>query len=283
MPVTRRNWVHVPTFEEYSQTFAENFKFKREDGIIEVKMHQDDGPVVWSYQYHNSLAELWTVLGHDKENEVLIFTATGDRWISLYDEESFHENDDKGTDKRFNVQIYDTLKIVENFVNDIDIPTITAYNGPGIHWEMGQFSDLVICTPDFNIRDDHFIMHPGHVPGDGMYMTLQYQMGLHRANAVSYLGKEYGPEELVQMGIVNEVVEKDKLMDRAWEMARMIMKSQRTCRRMTHMLASRPWHRLLDDDFKLHVTAEMYNKALERAYSDFEGIPKYDEADKAAK
>ncbi len=275
MPVTRRNWVHIPTLEEYSETFKEYFKFKRENGILEVRMHYDDGPVVWSYQMHKAIADLWTYIGQDLENEVIIFTATGDRWISLYDEGSFHENDDKSVDDRFDRQIYDTLKIVENFVNNVEVPVICAYNGPGIHWEMGQFADLVICTPDFNIRDDHFIMAPGHVPGDGMYMSLQDQLGTHRANAVSYLGAEFDSDELVRLGIVNEVVERDKLLDRAWEMARSIMKSQRTCRRMTHMLAMRPWKRLVEDDFKLHVTAEMYSKALTRAYSGFEEIPKY--------
>lgn len=280
MPVTRRNWVHVPTLEEYEKTFGEYFHFKRENGILQVTMHYDNGPVVWSYQMHNAIAELWTVIGHDKENEVLIFTATGDRWISLYDEESFHENDDKSTDCRYNVQIYDTQKIVENFINDIDIPTITAFNGPGIHWEMGMMSDLVLCTPSFSIRDDHFIMPPGHVPGDGMFLCLQHLLGPHRANAVSYLGIEYTSDKLVDMGIVNEVVEPDKLLDRAWEYAREIMKATRTCRRMTHQLSARPWHKLINDEFKLHVTTEMYNKALERAYSGFEKIPKYDERDK---
>ena len=85
MPVTRRNWVHIPTLEEYSETFKEYFKFKRENGILEVRMHYDDGPVVWSYQMHKAIADLWTYIGQDLENEVIIFTATGDRWISLYD------------------------------------------------------------------------------------------------------------------------------------------------------------------------------------------------------
>jgi enoyl-CoA hydratase/carnithine racemase len=275
MPVTRRKWVNVPKLADYEKTFQEYFHFKREDGILQVQMHYDNGPVVWSYQMHNAIAELWTNIGHDKENEVLIFTGTGDKWIALYDEGSFHAFDTKPTSDRFNVQIYDTLKIVENFILDIDIPTITAFNGPGIHWEMGMFSDLAICTPDFVIRDDHFVMPPGHVPGDGMFMALQHLVGNKRANYIEYTGASYSAEDCLRMGLINEVVERDKLLSRAWEIARKIMKSNRTARRMTHQLSVRLWQRFLIDDFKLHVMSEMYNKALEAASSGFEKIKKY--------
>ena len=275
MPVTRRNWVNVPKLADYEKTFQEYFHFKREDGILQVQMHYDNGPVIWSYQMHSALAELWTTIGHDKENEVLIFTGTGEKWIALYDEGSFHEFDTKPTSERFNVQVYDTLKIVENFVFDIDIPTITAYNGPGLHWEMGMFSDMAICTPDFVIRDDHFIMPPGHVPGDGMFMALQLLIGNKRANYIEYTGAGYNAEECLRMGLINEIVGRDKLLDRAWEMARKIMRSNRTARRMTHQLCVRPWQRMMIDDFKLHVMSEMYNKALEAAPSGFEKIEKY--------
>jgi enoyl-CoA hydratase/carnithine racemase len=275
MPLTRRNWVNVPKLRDYEKTFQEYFHFKREDGILQVQMHYDNGPVVWSYQMHNSLGELWTNVGHDKENEVLIFTGTGDKWIALYDEGSFHAFDTKPTSERFNVQIYDTLKIVENFILDIDIPTITAFNGPGIHWEMGMFSDLAICTPGFVIRDDHFVMPPGHVPGDGMYMALQHLLGSKRANYIEYTGESISAEECLRMGLVNEIVPQERLLPRAWELARKIMGANRTARRMTHQLSVRPWQRLLINDFKLHVMSEMYNKALEAAQSGFEKIEKY--------
>ena len=80
---------------------------------------------------HHAFSELWTAVGHDTKNEVLIFTATGDQWINDVDASSFkdvEQSDDD--DQRFNVQIYDTLKVVENFVNDIEIPTICADQRP---------------------------------------------------------------------------------------------------------------------------------------------------------
>ena len=145
-------YVHMPTLEEYSKRFKHFFKFKRsDDGILEVRMHTFDGPVRWSYQMHHAISELWTQVGHDTNNEVLIFTATGDQWINDVDASSFKDIEENPDNiPRFNVQIYDTLKVVENFVNDIEIPTICAITGQGIHWEMAMMSDITLCTPDFH-------------------------------------------------------------------------------------------------------------------------------------
>ena len=130
--MAEQDYVHMPTLEEYSKRFERFFKFKRsDDGILEVRMHTFDGPVHWSYQMHHAFSELWTAVGHDTRNEVLIFTATGDQWISQVDASSFKDVEQSpDDDQRFNVQIYDTLKVVENFVNDIEIPTITRHQRP---------------------------------------------------------------------------------------------------------------------------------------------------------
>ena len=122
--LTSENWVTVPKFEEYKERFKEFFEMKREDGIIEVKMHTDGGPAIYSFQYHNALMELWSAIGHDKENECLIFTGTGDLWLGIFDTEAFNNFSKTGRDSKFNAEIYDTIKIVENFINEVEIPSI---------------------------------------------------------------------------------------------------------------------------------------------------------------
>ena len=234
-------YYQVPKLEEYSERFKDFFKFKRENGILEVKMHTKDGPVKWSYQFHHALAELWTVIGHDKENEVLILTSTGDKWINEWDVESFKEVEQSpDDDKRFDVQIYDTLKIVENFINDIEIPTIAVINGKGIHWEMCMMSDITLCTPDFVLQDDHFGMDSGHVPGDGMGLCLQEVLGIKRGNYAMLTCEAIDAQKCLELGAVNEVVERENIVDRAWEIATDIMKKSRSCRRLTHYICARP-------------------------------------------
>jgi len=269
----------VPKLEEYAELFKEFFKFKRENGILEVQMHTKDGPVHWSYQFHHALAELWTVIGHDKENEVLILTSTGDQWINEWDTESFKEVEQSpDDDQRYDVQITDTLKIVENFVNDIEIPTIAAINGKGIHWEMCMMSDITLCTPDFVLQDDHYGMDSGHVPGDGMGMCLQEILGIKRGNYAMLTCQGFDAEECLKLGVVNEVVEREQIVDRAWELARMIMTKSRSCRRMTHYICVRPWKAVIERDFRIHVISEMYSFNLSKSEHDFEYI-EYEEGE----
>jgi enoyl-CoA hydratase/carnithine racemase len=236
-------------------------------------MHTFDGPVHWSYQMHHAISELWTTIGHDTKNEVLIFTATDDQWISQVDASSFKEVEQSpDDDQRFNVQIYDTLKVVENFVNDIEIPTICAINGRGIHWEMAMMSDITICTPDFILQDDHFLMKGGHVPGDGMTLALQHVLGIKRGNYMSYTNQGIDAETCLRLGAVNEIVERDRIVERAWELAHMIMKTNRSTRRLTHHVAVRPWRELVEQNLRQHVYAEMYSFNLVKSSHDFEQI-----------
>lgn len=277
--VTRRKRVAMPTFEEYKERFSEFFDLERtEDGIVTVTMQYDGGAPVWSYEMHEACAELFTTLGHDKNNEVIILTSKGDYWIAKSDIGSFHayDDDDHTNDDRYNVQIYDTMKVVENLVFDIEVPTIAAIPGAGIHWEMAMFMDITLASPEFFLRDIHFLMPPGHVGGDGMFMLAQHILGPKRANYMEFTGAEISCEDLERMGMVNEIVPREKLMERAMEIAKSWMKINRTCRRLQHMLAMRPYQRLLVDDFKMNVLAEMYNKALEKAASGFDKMETYE-------
>ena len=276
---TRRLRVKMPTMEELQERFKEFFLLERdEDGILLVTMHYDGGDPIWSYEMHEACAELFTAIGHDKNNEVIILTSKGDNWIAKMDIGSFHAYDDPDhtNNDRYNVQIYDTMKVVENLVFDIEVPTIAAFPGGGIHWEMGMLMDVTLATTEFVLRDNHFTMPPGHVGGDGMFMVAQELIGKKRANYFEFMGQEMTCEQCVELGLINEVVPRDQLVARAKEIAKGWMQYNRTCRRLQHMLAMRPWQRLLVNDFKVNVLAEMYNKALEKAPSGFDKMDTYD-------
>lgn len=275
--MSKNKYARVESLAEYSERFKDFFHFKRDNGILEVRMHTLGGPVEWSYQFHHALAELWTAIGHDKENEVLILTSTDPYWINRWDTASFAEVEQSpDNDQRYNVQITDTLKIVENFVNDIEIPTIAAINGRGIHWEMCLMSDITLCTPDFVLQDDHFGMNSGHVPGDGMGMCLQEVLGLKRGNYMMLTCEGMSADDCLRHGVVNEVVPGERIVDRAWEIARTIMQKSRSCRRMTHYICVRPWKALIERDFRIHVLSEMYSFNLSHSAHDFEYI-KYED------
>ncbi len=266
----------TPKLADYSKQFSECLIMERKNGILQVRMHTKDGPFKWSPQAHNMLLEAWPIIGLDPENEVLILTSTDPYWIGEHDHEAFKEWDAiTDPDLRYN-GLYRPTKSVENFIWGIDIPTIAAINGPGsVHWNFAILCDITLCTPDFVIQDAHF--KTGAVPGDSQGMLLQGIIGIKRAAYMMYNSNGIDAKTALDWGIINEVLPRDKLLSRAWEIAGEIMKQPRAVRRLTHQLTVRPLKRLIMDDFQVHIGHEMYGFALLKYKHDFKAVKKYEE------
>jgi enoyl-CoA hydratase/carnithine racemase len=131
-------------------------------------------------------------------------------------------------------------------------------------------ADITLCVPEFYFSDAHFSHNI--VPGDGMNFSLRTAAGIKRATYMAYMEPKIDAKTALEWGIVHEVVEKDKIIERAWEIARKIMRTKRAVRRLTHEIAMRPWKRALQDDERVHVLAEMYAVQLEATRHNFDKI-----------
>jgi len=269
--MTNTHKVPTPKLEDYQKTFAEHMAFERKNGILQVRLHTKGGPVKWSFEMHQAMAEAWTTIGHDPENEILILTSTDPYWIGDFDAASFleaEENPDKNV--IFDNVWHDASKVVDNWVNDIDIPTIGAINGPGLHWENAFMSDITLCTPDFILRDDHF--GDATVPGDMQSLVIQAICGLKRGNYMMFMVNGVDAKTCLDWGLVNEILPREKILPRAWEIAEQIMKQPRPIRRLTHHIAIRPWKRIILDDFHLQIGLENFGNHLTAMHHHFDDI-----------
>ena len=75
----RMGFVSRPRFEDYREKYAPYFKLERHNGILQVQMHTQGGPVMYGLSIHNAWSQLWLDIGNDPDNEVLIFSGTGDK------------------------------------------------------------------------------------------------------------------------------------------------------------------------------------------------------------
>ena len=53
--VFTRDTLYRTYLEEYSETWQEFVKFRRENGILEIRFHIDDGPWRWNEPMHGAL------------------------------------------------------------------------------------------------------------------------------------------------------------------------------------------------------------------------------------
>lgn len=247
--------------EEYGEKWADYFAMRREDGILEVRMHTSGGPAEWGLELHRAFIPAFADIGHDPDNECVIFTGTGNAFLSAMDAEGWVRN---GFDKPYDFQLgYDFWykdQVHEPFaLLNLEIPVIGAINGPFfIHQELALVNDLVICSESTTMADGHYT-GMGIVPGDGVQTLFRELMGTNRAKWFLLTGERIDAKEMLSLGLVGEIVPDNKLLDRAWELARSVfMKRSRSHRRMTRALLVQPWREKLIRELPMGMAMECW-------------------------
>ena len=135
---------------------------------------------------------------------------------------------------------------VSSLINDIEVPTIGVLNGPGFHTEIVLMCDITLCAEDATIFDLHYDI--GSVPADGIHNCFQQLLGVKRAAYALLTGEAITPQEALEWGMVNEVLPREELLDRATTIAGHIMRQPRITRRLTTQIIRRPWKKRIVDD-----------------------------------
>jgi enoyl-CoA hydratase/carnithine racemase len=240
-------FVPSPKFEDYKEQFEEHFKLeRRSDGVLLAQAHTLGGPIQLSVENHRALGQLLKTIGADPENELLILTGTGEHFMMQIDPEGFALEKENLQHWAYEYAYKDGRRNVSALINDLEIPTIGVLNGSGGHAEVCLMCDITICCEDAIIFDPHFNM--GSVPGDGIHSCFLELLGVKRAAYALFTGQPIDAKLALEYGMVNEVVPRDQLLQRAWTLADSIMAQPRVTRRLATQIVRRPWRRRITDD-----------------------------------
>jgi enoyl-CoA hydratase/carnithine racemase len=250
-------FIPTPQFDEYKERFKECYKLERRaDGVILAQAHTAGGSVQLSVENHRSVGQLFKTIGADPENEVMIFSGTGDDFMMEADPTGFKLEQDDLQHWAYEHAYKDGRINVSSLVNDLEIPTIGVLNGPGFHTEICLMCDITICSEDAIIYDLHYDI--GSVPGDGIHSCFQELLGVKRAAYALLTGQTIDAKTALEYGMVNEIVPKAKLLKRAWQLADHIMTQPRITRRMTTQIIRRPWRRQITDSLDGGFAIQMF-------------------------
>ena len=230
-------------FAEYKDSYA-NYKFElSEEGILFMQCHTDGGPLHWEWSSHDAMSDAFADVAGDREIRAVIHTGTGETYnhswgrpvtdsgkplynayadaegVSIMDEKSWYGR-----------------MLLENLLA-IDVPMVAAINGPcSMHSEVPLLMDIVLASEDAWFQDlSHFPR--GMVPGDGQHVMWEALVGPSRARYLLLTGYKLTAQEAREWGVVHEVLSKDNLLDRAWEIARQIaMRPPIATRNTRHIL-----------------------------------------------
>jgi enoyl-CoA hydratase/carnithine racemase len=206
--------------------YQDRFKYirlRREDGVLEMTIHRDGGSALWDFGatgIHRELGDAFYAVGQDLETRVVILTGAGD--VFLKDLDYGDPKDAEPMSAEFWDRIYREGKALLHNLLDIEVPVISAVNGDAfVHSELAVLSDIVLAAEHARFADKaHF--PNGTVPGDGVHVVWPMLLGPNRGRYFLLTGEEIDAQEGKRLGFVGEVLPRDKLMGRAWELARQI-------------------------------------------------------------
>ena len=222
------------TFDAYKDRYR-TIHLSREDGILQMRFHTDDGPLQWSLLAHNEFEDAFLEVGRDRGNEVVIMTGTGREFCGPAIEPGKHPNRNVMTPETYDPIFWESKQLLPHLLS-IEAPVIAAINGPAVrHSEIPLLSDIVLASDDTYFQDTaHF--PGGMVPGDGMHIVMPLLMGANRGRYFLLTGQRIAADEAKAIGLVNEVLPPEKLLARAHELARQILLQPKLVRRYTRIV-----------------------------------------------
>jgi enoyl-CoA hydratase/carnithine racemase len=251
----------TPVFESYREKY-ENMRMKREDGVLEVALHTRGGPLEFNGYVHEALVHAFREIGDDRDNHVVILTGTGDEFCTRISAEGFDFFTPTGYDKI----LREGTKVLQNLL-DIEVPMIAALNGPvTVHSEYVLLCDMVLAAEGAYFQDAPHSAF-GIVPGDGLHVVWPEVIGEIRGRYFLLSGQKLNAAEAKVYGAVNEVISREALLPRAWELARNLKKQSPLTLRYTRMALSTRFRRRLQESLSYGLALEGISAAQVAASS----------------
>jgi len=229
-------------FDAYRNNFSHARLTRSKDGVLEVVLHTDGGTLVFNGHAHEEFVDLFHQIGQDVGNRVVILTGAGNAFIDRIDAEGFDFFSPRGYDKIYR----EGKKVLANLL-DIPVPVIAALNGPTtVHSEYVLLADIVLATPDTVFQDKpHFAF--GIVPGDGIHSLWPEVIGSIRGRTFVLTQQIIGAEEARALGVVSEIVPRERLLERAREIAARIVLLPPLTVSYTRVALTQKLRRLVDE------------------------------------
>lgn len=241
----------MTALDDYATAF-QTVEMERHDGILQLRFHTDGGALRWGLLPQRELGEAFAAVGADPENLVVIMTGTGDEFSGPVGSKHTFE---RSTPRDWDAILRAGLALTRNLLN-IPVPVISAINGPATrHAEIPLMADIVLAADHATFQDSaHF---PNRLtPGDGINLITPLLMGLNRSRYFHLTGQVIDAQAAHDMGLVNEVLPRDQLLDRAWELGRQRAGNNPLVLRYTRMLLTQQLRLIVESSLGLGLALE---------------------------
>ncbi|CAB4852312.1 unannotated protein [freshwater metagenome] len=192
-------------------------RLERDGPVATLTLDRESAHNALTVHMIRSLAEHIETLRADTEVRAIVLTGAGSR--------SFCAGGDLGeliprlTAGELEILVPDPSK---RFFSDVFVPIIAAVNGicvaGGLELLLGTDLRIASSRASFGLPE----VKVGMIPGGGSHVRLPQQVGWPAAMHLLLTGESIDALRALQIGLVGEVVEPDRVLPRAQELARLI-------------------------------------------------------------
>jgi E-phenylitaconyl-CoA hydratase len=193
----------------------------RDNGVAIVTMNRPEKLNALNKDDLHRIADVFTDLRHNPKVQVAIITGAGNRAFTSGMDLSMPRDSEKGPPRDYQ-EVPDGLMLkMLPYMKGIDIwkPIIAAINGHAIALGACMIlgTDIRIAAPNATFALNEVLF--GGLADGGAFARLPRQIPYAHAMKLLLTGERIDAQEMLRIGLINEIVPPDKLMPRALEIA----------------------------------------------------------------
>jgi enoyl-CoA hydratase len=191
----------------------------RHSGVAIVTMNRPAILNAINWDMHDELEQLFVDLDRDKSVKAIVLTGAGRGFCSGGDQKAA-DTDAPPSPTRGG------RHLIRNML-EVEVPIIAAVNGVavGLGATLALMCDMIYASPSARFADTH--VNAGVVAGDGGAIIWPLLLGPVRAKHYLMTGAFVSAEEALSMGMINKVVEGEKLLEEAVQYAELLASGPR--------------------------------------------------------
>ncbi len=189
-------------------------EYREEDGILFVEFNRPEALNAINEEFVRKLKEVVEFVKENKKIRAVIMIGKGKAFCAGADIKMFSES---SVFKAREV-IAKLGKVLEEF-EELEVPVIAAVNGYAVGGgcEIAMACDIIIASEKASFGQPEINL--GIIPGAGGTQRFARLIGWKKAMELCLTGERISAEEALKLGLINKVVEHDKLMDEAKKIA----------------------------------------------------------------
>lgn len=198
---------------------TDHLLIERDGGIITVTFNRPDVFNAMTFEMYDRLAELCHSVNADPSVRTIVLTGAGKAFVAGTDIAQFRSFKQPSDASGYEARIEKVLSALES----VHVPTIAALNGATVGGGAGLAAccDIRIGTPPAKYGFP-VARTLGNCLSMGNYTRLVALVGVSRVKDMLMTARLLEANECISMGLYKEIVERDALLPRAYELAREI-------------------------------------------------------------